>query len=194
MPASLVVVLGGIHKAQLAILVGTNKLGCIDNTALQGGEDLTAGQQLDADTEFLIHLAGQTRDTHTQPLEVLYRFDGLAEPASHLHTGITTRQRLEAKRFIDLVPQFLTVTLVQPGIHGQRIHAEGYGCKILGSEGLAGPEVGIAPVHVHGALTYGVKTAKGRDQLTSCVELDLNAATGHGFHPLDKVGSTARTG
>src|ERR1019366_10736700 len=75
---------------------------------------------------------GESPDAHFQALEIVDRIDLLAEPATHLASGIAGEQRHAIIFLVELVERFLAATqgepaLVQPLVGAERnrcAHAE----------------------------------------------------------------------
>ena len=79
-------------EAELLIVIGPYPLRRIDRAFFERGIDIAAGKLLRHDAEFLHHAPGKATDAHLEPLQIVDRVDLLAEPATHLATGIASQK------------------------------------------------------------------------------------------------------
>ena len=186
-PAGVVVELGDFLQAEREIVVGAHPLGGIHHAGLQGGEDLAARQGHGGAAGAPEHLAAEAGNAHLEALQVRQRVDLLVEPARHLHAGIAGRQGHQAKRRVQLPPQFQAAAVTQPAVHLLRGHAERHGGEEGGHRHLAAPVVGGPVAHLRVALGDRVEHLQGRHQFAGGVHLDLEPPSRHGGHQLRQL-------
>ena len=182
-------------QAKGQVVVGADPVRRINGTGLHGGEHLGTGQLHRRGTHLAQHLSGEARHTHLQTLQVLHAVDFLVEPTRHLGAGVATGKRLEIELSVEIVPQFLTATMVQPAIHFLGRKPEGDGGKERRGRVLAFPVVGGPMTHLGAALAHRIEHFKGRHQFLGAIDLDLDTPGRHLFHPLGKaVGASPQAG
>ena len=117
LPAGIVVILRHPLQTKGQVVIGANPIRRINGAGLQGGKNLGTGQLYRRGADLAQHLPGQTGHAHLQPFQVLNAVDFLVEPARHLRAGVATGERLQVELGIQVIPQFLAATMVQPAIH-----------------------------------------------------------------------------
>ena len=117
LPTGVVVILCHPLQAKGQVVIRANPICRINGAGLQGGKDLCPGQLYRRGADLAQHLPGQTGHAHLQPFQVLNAVDFLVEPARHLRTGVTAGERFQVELGIQVIPQFLAATMVQPAIH-----------------------------------------------------------------------------
>src|SRR5215510_15865861 len=114
-PPRVVVVASSLVQSDLHIEVWADEFGGVDHTALEGGEDLAAGNEHRRGTRPCVDLAAKVWNAHPETLEVADRADLLSEPAAHLRSIRHGGTRHDVKGSIRLLHQLEPVSLVQPG-------------------------------------------------------------------------------
>ena len=95
---------------------------------------------------------------------------------------------------VDLIPQFLTTAVVQPGVHFSGGHAKWHGGEELGSRDFTAPVVRRGVTHFSRASGDGIKDFQCRYQLACTVNANAHAAVRELFHTTSKVVSTGTQG
>ena len=188
-PARGVVVLADLLEAELRVVVGSDPLAAVDRALLQRGIDVGAGHHRRHDAGLRKHLAAETADAETQPLQVLEGVDLLAEPAAHLGAGVAREDRLDAVFGEQRLHDFLAAAEQPPGVGLAEVHAERY----AGAEGeaqvLAGVVVGRGVAELDGAVLRRVQDLQPGDEFTPGESADREVAVGH---VADRLGDLIR--
>ena len=113
--SGIVVILGDLLEAELLIVIRPDPFGPVDRALLQRGIDVTAGELLWHDANFLQHLASNAADTKFKSGEIGDRLDLLAKPATHLGTGVAARESDHIGGLLEeLVADFHAAALIPP--------------------------------------------------------------------------------
>src|SRR5262245_24592085 len=124
MPAGRVVILGDLVQTELPVEIRTDKFRSIDHAAFQRRENFTRWDKPRVDAQFLVDAAGKPGDTHLHALQVFRLFDGLPEPACHLHAGIAADKRHKIEAIINLAPQVETAAIEHPAVESLEVQTE----------------------------------------------------------------------
>ena len=161
MPASVVIV-RNLLETETQIQGRTNPLNRVNGVAFQGCVKLARWDVGRINAYFCKHLTGEARNTHLQALQVFESVDFLAKPAAHLNAGVATRERQHIVRLVNLLHQFHTTAVVEPGVLFHRVHAERHACEEQGVGYFAFPVVGRGMTHVVLAGLDHIKDTEGR--------------------------------
>src|SRR5690349_22194857 len=177
-PAGIVVVLRNLVEAELLIVIGADPLGRIDRALLERGINVTAGNLLWDETELLQCLAGPASDPHLEAFEVVDRLDLLAEPATHLTTGIAAHHARQIVLLGELIHQLEAIAIVVPRVLLAGVETEWKGAEQRPNRVLAEIIIGCSVTGLDGAVRGGVENLQARNDLAGSKNLDLELIVG----------------
>ena len=187
MPAREVVELGDLVEAELDVHHGHRELGGVDDAALERRIDVGRRQQLRRDAELLHHLGAEAEEAHLQALQLLERFDLLAEPAGGLGADAEAVDGNEAMLGVDLVAQLVAAAEPFPGQELAEAGAE----RHRGEEGqrgiFAGVIAGRRPARLDRSFGDRIEALERRNERAGLEELHLELAAGHALDVLGEA-------
>src|SRR5581483_6452998 len=183
--------LGDLHEAELFIVVRADPFAGIERSLLERGIDI-AGRELLRDQSELGHnRAGETADAHFQSLEVVGRFDLLAEPAAHLSAGIGRSEANAIEVLEQVVEQLLAAAMAQPGNHLTRIQSERQCRSECERRILSEIVIKRRIAHLDGAIADRIKDLQAGNNFTGGEDLDLEFVVGNFGNALRKIFAAA---
>src|SRR2546426_1417615 len=181
-PARVVVIASGLVKPELHVFVRPDPFSGVDHAPLERGVDLGAGYEDPRGSRLGDDASAEARHAHLQTLEVAGCRDFLPEPPSHLRSNRRAGPRHEVERGVCLLPELEPVTLVEPGGHALRIHAERDGMKALEGRLSGGPVGRDGHERLDGALRGGVEALERWNDLAAGEDLDPESPAAHLLH------------
>src|SRR5262249_38472441 len=124
------------------------------------------------------HPAADAGHAISPPLIRFHSRDFIREPASHLRTGIATRERLKAEPCAQFVPQRLTAAVIDPRVDLWRREAKRYVAKVGERRGAARPSDFRAVVYVGKTRRDRVEGFERTDQLAGREYFDVQPTPG----------------
>src|SRR5437016_7568018 len=179
-PARIVVIPCGLVEAQLHVVMRPDPFGGVDHAPLESGVGLGDREENRRAARFDIDLAAEARtNAHLESLVVADRVDLLPEPSGHLRGKPRARARHEVEGGVRLFPELESVTLVVPGHHTLRVHAERDGREPLDCWLFRSPVVRGSHERLDGALRGGVEAAERLHDLAAREDLDPEPPAAH---------------
>src|SRR5205814_1054681 len=178
-------------EAELLIVVWADPFAGVDRALLQCRIDVAARKLLRHDPEPGEDRAGKAADPELEALEVVDRLELLAEPATHLRSGVARGETDAVVVLEEIVEQLIAAAEAQPRVHLPAVETER-------QRGAEGHRRVFAPVVVHRRVAHldraaldGVEHLQARDDLAGGEGLDLEAVVGDLRHALAAVLASA---
>src|SRR5262249_31121069 len=137
------------------------------------GEDLAWRSSLRSSTKAAIDFSAQPERADFQTFHVIGAMELAPKPAAHAHPGIACHERLYGERSIELVPQRLTPSYIDPGNVLLRRETEWDRCVEHRGWLFALPVERRGVAHLGNSRSDRVKHFEGRHQLARGVHRNL---------------------
>ena len=172
-PSREIVVARRVVEPELQIVVRPHPLGRVDDAALERREDAGGRDQDRRGARPGDDLVPEScADPEPEALEVGDRVDLLAEPSGHLRRECRALTRDQVERGVGFFPELEPVTLVAPGGHAFRIHAERHRLEPLDRRLFLSPVRRRGHEGVDRALRGGVEALEIRHDLAARERVD----------------------
>src|SRR5262249_41852581 len=176
--ARVIVIFGRLVQSQRHVHPGTGEFARVDRAGAQRRDDLARRQVDHHGPEAAQHLAAYAGHAISQPLIRFHSRDFLREPASHLRTGIATRERLKAHPGAYFARQAWTAAVIDPRVDLWRREAKRYVAKVGERRGAARPSDFRAVVYVGKTRRDRVEGFERTDQLAGREYFDVQPTPG----------------
>jgi hypothetical protein len=184
-----IIVVAHAVQAEGEVVPGTDPFGRVQRARLQRGEDFAARQRLHVHADPAPDLAAEAGGAEGKTLQIVDACDLVGEPAGHLRAGIAAHPALQAELVIELVPEFLPATMIDPGVMLVAQHGVGSGGEEVEAGMVALPVIGRGVHHLRRSRGHGVEGFERRHQFAGAIDGDRQAAIAHG---VDAVGEALR--